>query len=226
MSPRQEALLDIHSLPWWPDVWQMSALLARQQKATGMPDERSLGELNSSSPALVSLMPSLTAFQALTRPMLALGMGFQLKRTLQHPVPSSCLASLPSPTRRVKGRNACMCFALSPKGYLFELKSSVARSNQMPLAPLVDSASLACSVPIQPMLALGTGFHRKCALQHQWHCFLPLPLLSHTKNVLHRLCVLHYVLQGSAQIALYHHMKQPKPLDEAVVLYSCMRPAF
>ena len=84
MTPKQEALLDIYSLPWWPDVWQMSALLAQSQQASSMPDERSLGELTSSSPALVSLMPSLTAFQALTRPMLALGMGFQLKRTLQH----------------------------------------------------------------------------------------------------------------------------------------------
>ncbi|KAK9837641.1 hypothetical protein WJX74_001874 [Apatococcus lobatus] len=80
MTPKQEALLDIHSLPWWPDVWQMSALLVQSQQARSMPDERSLGELTSSSPALVSLMPSLTAFQALTRPMLALGMGFQLKR--------------------------------------------------------------------------------------------------------------------------------------------------
>ena len=81
ITPRQEALLAIHSLPWWPDVWQMTGLLARSKKVS-MPDERSVGELTSSSPALVSLMPSLTAFQALTRPMLALGMGFPLKRTI------------------------------------------------------------------------------------------------------------------------------------------------
>ena len=72
LTPKQEAMLDTMSYPWWPDLWTMA------DAASGMAPGPPPGTCLADEP--VAGLPHLSAFEMLRTPMLALGAGLQLKR--------------------------------------------------------------------------------------------------------------------------------------------------
>lgn len=97
LTPAQEVFLDVHSYPWWPDLWYMSGKLAEQALAAAAAEQNGGNANASSSPHIGSatasslfLLPRFSAFEMLQEPLLARGCGLQFKRS----VPSLCLAAL------------------------------------------------------------------------------------------------------------------------------------
>ena len=71
LLPWQEAVCDLRSYPWWPDVWTISNILAARHKKE--PNDTISG-------TMLGLLPHLSAAELLQAPMLAMGSGLQLKR--------------------------------------------------------------------------------------------------------------------------------------------------
>ena len=77
LTSQQEAFLDSHSYPWCPDMWQMAQLLAAGKAEPDVQDNTA--GLDLTGVALSSLLPDQTAFQVLTKPFRARGLGLRLK---------------------------------------------------------------------------------------------------------------------------------------------------
>lgn len=73
LHPWQEAVADLYSHPWHPDLWAICNILAEQQGTE--PADISGSQLGS-----VSLLPHFSAVEMLWTPILARGAGLQLKR--------------------------------------------------------------------------------------------------------------------------------------------------
>ncbi|KAK9800229.1 hypothetical protein WJX73_001497 [Symbiochloris irregularis] len=76
LTPKQEALLDSLSYPWWPDLWTMADIAASLGRPAAAPNTNSLAD------EPVAGLPQLSTFELLHTPLLALGAGLQLKRSL------------------------------------------------------------------------------------------------------------------------------------------------
>ena len=74
LTPLQQALLDVRSWPWCPDVWQIFSLLDGGGCGTQLP------QLAVHAPAIEVLLPRFTAFELLRLPVTAMGGAFQMKR--------------------------------------------------------------------------------------------------------------------------------------------------
>ena len=75
LTPTQEALLDVHAYPWWPDLWTFGNLLAAQSKGEP-PDTSAL----SGTGGAEGILQQYSAAELLRAPLLARGAGLQLKR--------------------------------------------------------------------------------------------------------------------------------------------------